>query len=491
MAILFDQIPATAQLNLTAVEVTKEKFGSGLTVVPQRVALIGFASALLLGDDDVGKPRQVFSAQEVARLYGAGSQIHAMARALFQNSGSVDVVAFPLLPPEGESATLTLPIRGSVEEAGSVSLSIAGQRVFVPLSKGAQVAQKIAETVNAVREVVVEAEATESGVTLRAKWEGASGNDIGVELNRGLEESLPPGLEIDSPGFLSGGTGGGDVRTALENFSEEAIYTVVVHPFADAVNLGHIEAFERVRWHPRVMRGFVAIGARRGTFDEAVTKGISKRTSFVSALVWQQHIPEMQAQVAAAVGGAVARSAASDPALQFHGVPVRGLSVPDSSTHASWEMRDAAVRNGASALTFVAGQVMVDQLVTTYQTTLQGGVAPSVDRYVNTVLTLGAIAHDRKEYFTNVWGRAKLAGDGQVLPPGQRIMTPNTMRAELLARYQLYVAQGWVEDIESYAETLVVERDAGHPNRLNTLDQVILMGNLRVTAMRLAYDYAR
>jgi phage tail sheath gpL-like len=64
------------------------------------------------------------------------------------------------------------------------------------------------------------------------------------------------------------------------------------------------------------------------------------------------------------------------------------------------------------------------------------------------------------------------------------------MRGELIARYLLYFERGWVEDVDGYAQTLTVERDMTNPNRLNSQDEIIIIGNLRITAMKLGYDFA-
>lgn len=508
-SIFFDNIPRTAQLNLTGIEVSQATRRRGLTIVPQRIALIGIADPAVLPPAAEGKPRPVFSPEEVASYAGAGSQGHAMARALFPNSGSVDVDFFPLLPSSTGTpleAKITVILTGQITQPTTVAIYIAGDRVEVPIPKNAganDIAASILSAVNSRSEVVLRAEVASAATTevvLKSRWADQTANDITVEINTGQEESLPAGLTLAVEGVLvpdnggggdSGGsepnaTGSASLQKALDNFADDKVYTLIVHPFTDATNLQTLEDFETVRWHPRVARGFASVTAKREGAAETLA---SSRNSWVSAIVGQQSVPQLGAQVAAAVGGACARSAAGDPALQFHSLELRGLTVPNPDTHWSWERRDAAVRSGLSALRFANGRVVIDQMVNTYTRTSSGATTRPAVRFLNSVFVLIAITYDRQQYFKSVWPRAKLANDGGNFE-GRGIMTPNTLKNEYVARYRLYARQGWVEDVEGYAKTINVNRPSSNPNRLDAEDEVILIGNLRILAMRIEYNFA-
>lgn len=497
MSILFNEIPSTAQLNLVGIEASKEKNSASLFSLVQRIGLIGQCDPSLVAAGDNGKPIQVFSAEKVAELCGVGYELHGMAVKCFANCGSAEVVIFPIRLAAGTAATATLTVTTAPTSAGTLAIYISGVRIPVALTTGlsvTEVGDAIEAAINAETSLPCTASNAAGTVTITVKWYGTSGNDLQIDLSIAPTDNMPTGLVITEtdPSF-SGGVGDIDIGPALNAVTESAIYTVFAHPCppSDTTNLALIEAFESTRWNYRVCRGFIAIGAARGAYEAPLTTQIAARNSFVSAFIAQQDIYESQAEVAAAVAGAVAKSNGGDPSLQYHSLPLYGLTVPyDETTHWSWETRDTAVRNGLGVVNYIASQVVIDQLVNTYTLTTGGAVAPAVDRYVNTVCLLTAIIYDEQQYFLSVWSRAKLADDGGVFPAGQKIMTPNTMKGELLARYRLYIDRGWVEDIETYKLSIVTERDLSNAQRLNAQHQLVLMGNLRVTAIKIQWDFA-
>jgi phage tail sheath gpL-like len=78
--------------------------------------------------------------------------------------------------------------------------------------------------------------------------------------------------------------------------------------------------------------------------------------------------------------------------------------------------------------------------------------------------------------------RHMLASDGTEYPAGLPIVNPTTFKGMLIALYAEFIEKGWVEDIESYSATLLVERDGDDANRLNYVDQPNLANQLQVIA---------
>lgn len=52
----------------------------------------------------------------------------------------------------------------------------------------------------------------------------------------------------------------------------------------------------------------------------------------------------------------------------------------------------------------------------------------------------------------------KLAADGTRFAPGSAIITPNVIRAELIAQYQTLEFNGYVQDAKGFARGLIVEK---------------------------------
>lgn len=496
MSIMFNDVPAGAQNNLNAVEVTKDKPSVGLIKVTQRIALVGHADPGISTYVDA-EPVQVFSAGEVSQKFGAGWQIADMAEKLFRNSGAVEVFAFPLQEDGGDTAatgTMTVTVGGTAE-AGTFAVYIAGRRVEVSTLAAATVtdiADAIVAAVTAATKAVVTVSNAAGVVTFVCRWKGETGDDIVLAVNTQTGETLPGGgvaIAIVAMGAVVAGAGNPDLQDALDNFEESKEYTIIAHPFLDTTNVTALEAFEATRWDAKVARGFFGICGVRGSYTVAVTNWTETRNSFISSFIWQQSIPELQASYGAGVAGMMARRGANDPSQQFNGQAILGVTVPPASTQERWTVRDAGVKRGAAATKFTDTAVVIDQMVSTYQTTAEATDAPLVDRFLNTVMTLTAVIFDWQQYLNTQWAGAKLADDGQEFKPGQKVMTRNTMKAELLSRYENYLDEGWVENIADYANTIITARPSGI--RIDAQDQLILIGGMRISARLISYNYAQ
>jgi phage tail sheath gpL-like len=82
--------------------------------------------------------------------------------------------------------------------------------------------------------------------------------------------------------------------------------------------------------------------------------------------------------------------------------------------------------------------------------------------------------------------RHKLANDGTNFSPGQAIVTPNIIRAELITLFQDWELAGLVEDINQFKADLIVERDSD-PNRVNALIPPNCVNQFRVFAAQVQF----
>jgi phage tail sheath gpL-like len=83
---------------------------------------------------------------------------------------------------------------------------------------------------------------------------------------------------------------------------------------------------------------------------------------------------------------------------------------------------------------------------------------------------------------TSRFPRHKLANDGTAYDPGQAIVTPMEIRAELLHLAREWEAAGLLEDFAAYSADLVVERNATDRNRVDVLAPPNLVNQFRVLA---------
>jgi len=111
---------------------------------------------------------------------------------------------------------------------------------------------------------------------------------------------------------------------------------------------------------------------------------------------------------------------------------------------------------------------------------------------VTTLATLARLFRNQRQAITSKFPRHKLANDGTRFGPGQAIVTPGIIKAELIAEYRMDEFNGLVEDTRNFKRHLLVERDSNNPNRVNVLYPPDLINQLRIFAVlaqfRLQYD---
>jgi phage tail sheath gpL-like len=124
--------------------------------------------------------------------------------------------------------------------------------------------------------------------------------------------------------------------------------------------------------------------------------------------------------------------------------------------------------------------------VTTYQKNVWGQPDPSyLD--VETLATIQYFIRYLRSRILQKFPRSKLADDGTVFGPGQAIVTPRIIRAELVAAYSEMMSLGIVENIASFKALLIVERDQTDPNRVNVMASPDLVNQLRILAVLVAF----
>jgi phage tail sheath gpL-like len=88
-----------------------------------------------------------------------------------------------------------------------------------------------------------------------------------------------------------------------------------------------------------------------------------------------------------------------------------------------------------------------------------------------------------RQAITNKYSRVKLADNGTRFGPGQAIVTPNIIRAELVAEYRQNEYDGLVENGDAFKAHLIVERDDVDPNRVNCLFPPDIINQMRMMAV--------
>lgn len=502
MPVSFSQFPANWRLPLYYVEVDPSKAGFPVSNLP--ALLIGHNLAAGTGDDNV--PVAVGSREDVQQIAGVGSMLDAMADKFFQSNFAHELWVLPVPEPSGGvKATGTITVSSAPTEAGTIYVYVAGRRVEVGITAEDtvdDVASAITDAINddASMPVTASFDSGNDQVDLECKWKGATGNDIDVRVNYGgtrAAERMPAGLvlTISNSGKLSGGTGVPDLTTGIANMGDE-LFEFVACAFTDSTSFTRLDEEygfgDNGRWGwQRQLYGHVFM-ARRDTYAGQLTWGQDNNSGVISVLDVEVECPTPVWEWAASYAAQSGRALLNDPARPLQTLPLLGcLPAPKHQRRALLEMNALAGRGIATQAPDAAGVPRIRRESTTYQRNLYDQPDDAYE-LVPTLATLAALFRRQKQAITSKYPRHKLANDGTRFGPGQAIVTPKIIKAELIAQYRQDEFVGLVEDGDNFKKNLIVERDPNNPNRLNVLYPPDLVNQLRIFAVlaqfRLQYN---
>ena len=485
MAVSFNNVPNDIRVPLFYGEIDNSQASTGTTTLRRLVVA-------QMNDDATGAAGVLSIASrlsDVVALAGDGSMLAAMYDNFRRCDPLGQIWVLPSKLAAGVAANGKFAITGTATEAGLLSAYIAGRRVRATVPSGmtaAAAATALANAINAAVNMPVKAVAAAGEVTLTTKWKGLTGNDIRLEMNRaGLAggERTPAGLTV-AVTAMAGGTGTPDMDDVLAAVGDEE-FEFICHPYTDSASLdvfrdwmGDISG--RWAWSSQLY-GHVYT-AMRGTLGALVAAGSARNDqhmtiegfeSNVAAPVWE-HAAAFAARTAVFISVDVARPTQTGVLL--------GIDAAPAGERFTLLERQALLTNGIATTTSGDGSVRIDRAITTYQRNAYG--QPD-DSYLDseTMHTTAHVMRRLRNVITSKYGRHKLAADGTRFGDGQAIVTPSTLRAELISEYRAMERDGIVENAELFAEHLIVEIDANNPNRVNVLFPPDYVNQLRIFAL--------
>ncbi|MDD0972436.1 phage tail sheath subtilisin-like domain-containing protein [Pseudomonas fontis] len=441
------------------------------------------------------------SSLAVARQVGGqGSMLASMYEAWRKADPVGEIWCLPLHNAQGVAAKAEVQLAGSATEAGLLNLYVAGVKVQASVAVGTtavQAASALALKVNAAVDLPVTAVAAAGLLTLTCKWSGDSGNDISVQLNRlgrSNGEQTPQGLTLTASKFL-GGVGVPDQVQALAALGDEAFEFICV-PWSgtatlDAWKLTLDDSAGRWSW-AKQLYGHV-YGAKRGSVGTLVAAGQLRNDQHMSLLAVENGAPQPVWLHAAALAARSAAFISADASRPTQSGTLPGLEPAAASERFTLSERQSLLNYGIATAYYEGGSLRIQRAITTYQKNAYG--QPDNSYLDSETLHQSAFIIRRLQgVITSKYGRHKLASDGTRFGAGQPIVTPSTLRGELIAQYAKLELEGHVENAELFAEHLVVERSATDPSRVNVLFPPDYINGLRVFALlnqfRLQYDSA-
>ncbi len=420
--IAFNETPNAWREPGTTVEIDNSRAVSGPSQMPYTCLVVGQRRSS--GSVAALVAKRFTSPAQAEAYWGVDAEITSAARAWLANNDVTEVIGIALDDDAAAApATGSFTLGGSPTASGTLYLYIAGRRVKVSAAAGqsaASVATAVVAAITADTRMPVTAAvdgADTAKVNLTAKNEGELGNSIDVRINYYDGEALPAGLTVTFPGSgfvdgsptppwewaaanaatvayygnidqarpfktlllkgvlapkvspgmrLSGGTANPDIADLIAVLGDVHFH-VITTPYLDAANLTALEAELLSRFGPLRMVEGSAITAAYGDLSALGTLGDSRNSAWLSIMD--------------ASGG---RTKQERNLLNFDGI----------STHDV----DAS------------GQVRIKQMVTTYKTNAAGADDISYLK-LNTMLTLGYLRYDWRNYMDRKYPRHKLRGD--------------------------------------------------------------------------------
>ncbi len=489
MAISFNQIPVEIRTPGQFIEFDSSRALGGLPTIKHKILVIG--QRLAAGTVAEAIPTMITSAEQAEVSFGRGSMLSLMINALRKANRWTETWAIALDDNgAGVAAVGSVKFGGVVTAAGTLNLYIAGVRIQAAVASGeasATTATNVAAAIVAVTDLPVTAAVDgvdNTKVNLTARHKGEAGNDIDLRVNYFQGEDLPKGLTATFVAMV-GGTGNPDVATVIAAIADTQYHSWIL-PYTDAANLTAIEADLAARWGPLTQIEGHAYAAARGTLSALSTLGNARNSEHLS-IIGAQSSPTPPWAWAAALGGVAAFHGNNDPARPFQTLELTGVLAPAEADRFDRAERDIHLHDGISTFTVDSGGlVRIERAITTYQTN-PGGAPDASYLDLNTKLTLAFLRISVRLAIALKFPRHKLANDGTAFGPGQSIVTPRVIRAELIALFRQWEVAGLAENIDQFKTDLIVERDANDPNRVNALIPPDIINQFRVFAAQVQF----
>lgn len=492
----FDEIPVDRLEPATLLEIKPNYRNVGVLPYPEKVCIIG--QKLASGTLAVGEIVEISRAQEAIALFGQGS-IGAEQVAFFKKANRNTPLYVTALADDGASvkATGTFTFTGAVSAATVLRFKIGGRQVrltALTTDTVTTLATKLAAAINADLDMVATAGSALGVVTVTARHGGEVGNEINLRVDT-KAQPLPAGLAV-AIAAMAGGAGNPDVQDALDLMTS-TWFTKLTHPWNDATNMAATAEFLRVRYLATSKldcHGFVFKG---GTYGQLGTFGALTNSAFLTAGGLNKS-PTSSWAIAAVACGLAAFHLNNDPARQLRSLIMPGVEAPDTADQFIDDENDLLLRTGISTFDCLSdGTVTISRMITTYKTS-NLGIADRAWLDIMVPATMSRIRYDWSAYISLMYPRSKLVDDDSAASfatrhdddedPGTAVVTPKRMKGSWAARCKLYGERVWIENVSRTVKESVFARSTDDRNRMESRQQILIVGNLMVFAGSLEFQ---
>ena len=465
--------------------------------LPQRLAVIGQGSAAATYTTT---KRQVTSSAQVAELYGSGSPLHLAALQLFPRNGdgvgTIPVTVYPLTAGTGAvAATGRITPTGTITRTSSFRLRV-NNIVTAPIV--VSLGQTVPTIVSAMVEAIngnLDMPITAAGaaaiandpfeyLTLTAKWQGVSSNDIVVEVLGPTDVGLTFAIMA-----FTGGLVNPSVDSALAQFGN-VWETLVLNclDISDSTALSAYATFGEGRWGSLVRRPLVVFtGNTSADVADAIQQSDNRKTDRVNAQLVSPGSNDLPFVVAARQLARIARVANNDPARDYGSQKATGLTPGEDAVQWTYNQRDQAVKGGSSTIEVQDGVINIGDVVTFYHP--DGDPIPAYRYVVDIVKVQNIIFNLDLIFSTPAWDGAPLIPDDQptVNPNARR---PKTAVAAVSALLDDLGLQAIISDPETAKLNTRAAINSMNPKRLDVSTTVQLSGNTNILSIDFNFGFS-
>jgi phage tail sheath gpL-like len=391
----------------------------------------------------------------------------------------------------GVKATGSITIASAASDAGVLTIYIAGQPVQISVATTdatSVVAANLTAAITAMTSLPVSAVQVANAVNLTCLWSGVTGNDIQIQpnyLGSQNDEFMPTGMSVTIVA-MANGAGTPNWSAPISNLGDDVYYYTGM-PYTDTASLRAWDTeygfTSSGRWGwLRQLYGNV-YSAIRGSYSTLISWGPTGNSGVESVMGVETSSPSPVWEWTAAYTAQAMQGFSEDPARPLQTLELTGILPalkPDR-----WTKAEANALAGVGVAVQMRGPngypvIMIE--ATRYQVNSFG--TPDIAyNLVTTLTTLAALLMAMKSAITSKYPRSKLADDGTNFATGQAIVTPKSIRGEIISEYLLAEYNGLVEDDATFGKNLVVERSSTNPNRVDVLYPPNLIGQLRIFAV--------
>ncbi len=485
-------IPTSLLVPGTYVEIDNSRAVEGSLVGPATTVLFGQMTSD--GSATSGTYEQILTRESAIEKYGKGSLLAQCFDTWFKGNLGSDVYAVALPDAVGAGkASSTITVTGNATANGTLALYLNGEQVQVGVLSGetpTDVGDSIEEafgTLTTDADYPMTAAAVSGVVTLTAKNGGTVGNQITVRQNQVSTDSTPAGLSVDIS-TVSGGATDVDVDDFIAAIPDDII-NWIISPYNDVTSIGKISDELERRWTELVQLDGHAVISYGGNAAEAVAFADALNDEHLTIVDSGKDSATPEYLWATAFTAPVAYSAVDGGVTQpFKSLTIGNVYGDTETNKRKFTERQALLAAGVTThLIERDGNVIIERSVTTYKENPLGSPDISM-RNLNTLVTSSYVRQSVINMINTKFSRHKLSDDtGPAVPAGQKVVTPNVMKGELIQLYETWQNLFICTNLPFFKETLSVTINPSDPTRLDIFMRPVYISQFYVASVQLQY----